>query len=143
MPARHRSRHRAVQILYQMDMRQLSPQTAIAAYYGGLYSEEHVEKPEHDAFMEDLVRGAASSTPEADQAIARHSAHWTIGRMPVVERNILRLAFYEIQSGQTPPPIVIDEALELTRRFAGQEAVPFVNGVLDAVRKDLEKVQNA
>jgi N utilization substance protein B len=57
--------------------------------------------------------------------------------MSAVDRNILRLGVYELLEGRTPPPVVIDEALEIARRFSGEEAVHFINGVLDAIRKDL------
>jgi N utilization substance protein B len=133
--SRHRSRYRAVQILYQMDMRNLSPEEAIRAYYDTLYSEEH-EEPQHpDEFMEQLVCGTESKRPEIDSRIELHSENWKLDRMPVVDRNLLRMAVFEILTGKTPAAIIIDEALELARRMSGDEAVKFVNGVLDAVRK--------
>lgn len=135
--SRHRSRHRAVQILYQCDVRGISPEEAVRNYYGGLYSEEADEKPGRDKFMEDLVDGTFERRPEIDAHIQQHSEHWRVERMPAVDRNILRLAVYELLNGKLPPPVVIDEALELARRFSGQESVAFMNGVLDAVRKNL------
>ena len=135
--SRHRSRHRAVQILYQCDVRGISPEEAVRNYYGGLYSEEAEEKPGRDKFMEDLVDGTFERRPEIDAHIQQHSEHWRVERMPAVDRNILRLAVYELLNGKLPPPVVIDEALELARRFSGQESVAFMNGVLDAVRKNL------
>lgn len=138
MSARRTSRHRAVQVLYQCDMRSLPADEAIAAFYGGLYSEENEEKPEKDPFMEALVHGAIDDKISIDERIARYSERWRIERMPAVDRNILRMAIFEMTSGQTPAPIVIDEAIELARKFSGNESVPFVNGVLDAARKELE-----
>ena len=135
--SRHRSRHRAVQILYQCDVRGISPEEAVRNYYGGLYSEEADEKPGRDKFMEDLVDGTYDRRPEIDAHIQQHSEHWRVERMPAVDRNILRLAVYELLNAKLPPPVVIDEALELARRFSGQESVAFMNGVLDAVRKNL------
>jgi N utilization substance protein B len=73
-----------------------------------------------------------------DQAIAGHSEHWRLERMPVVDRNILRLAVYEMKTVGTPAPVVIDEALELARRFSSDESVAFINGVLDAVKRASE-----
>jgi len=125
-----------VQILYQVDMRDLSPEDAITAYYDTLYSEEHEERPERDEFMEELVAGACTKRTEIDGQIEKHSANWKIDRMPAVDRNLLRLAVYELMNG-TAPAIVIDEAVELAKRLSGEEAMPFVNGVLDAVSKDL------
>jgi len=135
--SRHRSRHRAVQILYQCDVRGIAPEEAVRNYYGGLYSEEAEEKPGRDKFMEDLVDGTFERRPEIDAYIEQHSEHWRVERMPAVDRNILRLAVFELLSGSLPAPVVIDEALELARRFSGQESVAFMNGVLDAIRKKL------
>jgi N utilization substance protein B len=133
--SRHRSRYRAVQILYQMDMRKQSPDEAIRGWYDTLYSEEHEETPEHDEFMEALVRGTDAQRHSIDEQIEKHSENWKLERMPIVDRNLLRVAVYEMLSGQTPPPVVIDEAIELARRLSGDEAISFVNGVLDAVHK--------
>lgn len=135
--SRHRSRHRAVQILYQCDVRGIAPEEAVRNYYGGLYSEEAEDKPGRDKFMEDLVDGTFNRRPEIDAYIEQHSEHWRVERMPAVDRNILRLAIFELLSGKLPAPIVIDEALELARRFSGPESVAFMNGVLDAIRKKL------
>ena len=135
--SRHRSRYRAVQILYQVDMRGLAPEEAIRGYYDTLYSEEHEEPLRPDGFMEELVYGTVSRRGEIDALIDRHSANWKIERMPVVDRNLLRCAVYEFISGSTAAPIVIDEAIQLARRLAGDESVSFVNGVLDAVHRSL------
>ena len=139
MSSRRTSRHRAVQVLYQCDMRSLDPEHAISAFYGGLYSEENQERPERDAFMETLVHGAMRARAEIDERIAKYSERWRIERMPAVDRNVLRMAVFEMMEAQTPPAIVIDEAIELARRFSGEESVPFINGVLDSIRKELEK----
>ena len=138
MSSRRTSRHRAVQVLYQCDMRALPPDQAISAFYGGLYSEENEAPPEKDPFMEALVHGALRAKPDIDERISKYSERWRLERMPAVDRNILRMAIYEMMQGQTPTPVVIDEAIELARRFSGEESAPFVNGVLDSVRKDLE-----
>ena len=135
--SRHRSRHRAVQILYQCDVRGIAPEEAARNYYDGLYSEETDEAPERDKFMEELVDGTFDRRPEIDQYIEQHSEHWRVERMPAVDRNILRLAIYELLKAELPAPVVIDEALELARRFSGKESVAFMNGVLDAIRKKL------
>lgn len=137
MASRRRSRHRAIQILYQCDIRKLGVDEALAGFYESLYSEENEKKPPRDGFMEELVRGTVEKTPDIDTRLSAHSDNWRLERMPAVDRNVLRLAIYELMSGKTPPPVVIDEALDLTRKFAGAESVAFVNGVLDAVRKDL------
>jgi N utilization substance protein B len=86
--------------------------------------------------METLVRGALEHAGDIDRRITDKSANWRIERMPAVDRNILRLAVYEMSELKTPAPIVIDEALELARQFSGDESVSFINGVLDAVHKE-------
>ena len=99
--------------------------------------EEPPEQPGRDEFMEELARGASEMAPDIDHRIAAKSAHWKLERMPVVDRNILRLGIYEMSRRETPAAVVIDEALELARQFSGEESVAFINGVLDAVHKEL------
>ncbi len=136
MPSRRRSRQRALQILYSFDARRQPVEEAINQYYDTLYSEENETRPEQDRFMEELVKGTLAETAVIDQRIARHSEHWRVERMPAVDRNILRMAIYEMTGGLTPAPVVINEALELARRCSGDESVPFINGVLDAIRRE-------
>jgi transcription antitermination protein NusB len=152
MAARHRSRQRALQVLYQWDMTKRPVDEAIRAFYDTLHAdqtaEEKVEEePEpdggtdteggRDEFMEELARGASEMASDIDHRITEKSAHWKIERMPVVDRNILRLGIYEMSRQETPAAVVIDEALELARQFSGEESVAFINGVLDAVHKEL------
>ncbi len=139
MPARHQSRRRALQVLYQWDMRQplLSLDDAMRAYYSSLYSEDQEERPPWDEFMEKIARGTLEHIEELDALLDRHSQNWRVARMSYVDRNILRLAAYEMIHTDTPGPVVIDEALELARRFSSDESVAFVNGVLDALRRQI------
>jgi|SRR5258708_3364054 N utilization substance protein B len=141
MPSRHRSRQRALQVLYQWDIRKQPVRDALDSFYDSLYTSEDETSdsvsPPRDPFMEKLVRDCVDRTGEIDHKITENSAHWRLERMPVVDRNILRLAVCEMMQMETPAPVVIDEALELARRFSGEESVPFINGVLDAVRKQL------
>jgi N utilization substance protein B len=137
MPARHRSRQRALQVLFLWDVRRQPIAEAISSFYETLASEE--EDPERaapDEFMETLVRGASERSSDIDRRIMEKSEHWRLERMPAVDRNILRLAVYEMMDLATPAPVVIDEALELARQFSGDESVSFINGVLDAVHRD-------
>ena len=86
-------------------------------------------------------RCVTSTTPrvaEIDRRLTQHAEHWRIERMPAVDRNVLRLAIYEMMSMDTPPPVAIDEAIELARRFSGEESVQFINGVLDAAKREIE-----
>jgi transcription antitermination protein NusB len=151
MAARHRSRQRALQVLYQWDMTKRPMEETIHAFYDTLRAEgapEAAEEPDdqnqpsddppsdgRDPFMEELVNGASAMAPAIDLRISEKSAHWKLERMPIVDRNILRLAIYEMSRQDTPAAVVIDEALELARQFSGDESVSFINGVLDAVHR--------
>jgi transcription antitermination protein NusB len=154
MAARHRSRQRALQVLYQWDMTKRPVDEAIRAFYDTLDADKIAEEPMEekdddepeeegsaapgrDPFMEELARGASEMAPDIDHRIAEKSAHWKIERMPIVDRNILRLGIYEMSRHETPAAVVIDEALELARQFSGEESVAFINGVLDAVHKEI------
>jgi|SRR5580658_3202113 N utilization substance protein B len=155
MAARHRSRQRALQVLYQWDMTKRPVDEAIRAFYDTLDADkisaesmagvepmeeaddEEPSTPGRDEFMEELAKGASEMAADIDQRIAGKSAHWKLERMPVVDRNILRLGIYEMSRQDTPAAVVIDEALELARQFSGEESVAFINGVLDAVHKDM------
>ncbi len=139
MAARHRSRQRALQVLYQWDVTKQPVDRAISSFYETLYSgeDEAQRKPDPDPFMEELARGTSQEAGEIDQRISDKAAHWKLDRMPAVDRNILRMAIYEMSKRSTPAVVVIDEALELARQFSGDESVSFINGVLDAVHKDL------
>ncbi len=134
MPSRRRSRQRALQILFLWDARRQPVEDALSAYYETLYSEE---RPERDAFVDNLVRGTVEHVAQVDEQIAKHAEHWRMERMPLVDRNILRLAVYEMQHVGTPAAVAIDEALELARRFSNEESVQFINGVLDAVHREI------
>jgi N utilization substance protein B len=132
MPARRRSRQRALQILFLWDARRQPLDEAIDSYFDTLYAEEHFER---DDFAVSLLEGAIAHIEEVDGLITRHAEHWRMERMPAVDRNILRLGVYELLHGPTPAAVTIDEALELTRKFSGEESVQFVNGVLDAIHR--------
>ena len=137
--SRHRSRQRAVQVLFQADVRQIPPEEAIRNYYDTLYSEENEERPDQDVFMEELVYGAIAHREELDGRIAKYSENWRIERMPAVDRNILRLAAFELKEGKLPAAVVIDEAVTIAKRFSAEESVAFMNAVLDAIRKEAEE----
>ena len=129
-------------MLYLWDQSGETPDRVIDGYWGSLVSEETpgeapARRPVTDEFANQLLRGAVQRSAEADALIRVHAEHWRLERMPAVDRNILRLAVFELLEGQTPAPVVIDEALEIARRFSGEESVQFINGVLDAVRKAL------
>lgn len=136
MPSRRRSRQRALQILFAWDSRRQPLDEVIDGYYDTLFSEE---KPERDPFAADLVKGTVEHLAELDSQITRHAEHWRMERMPAVDRNILRLAVFEMTHGGTPAAVSIDEALELARKYSGEDSVQFVNGVLDAIHRETAK----
>lgn len=135
MAARHLSRQRALQVLYQWDLSKQPVEQAISAFYDTLYSEENERKPGRDSFMEELAKGTSEMASDIDSRISAKSENWKLERMPIVDRNILRLAIYEMGRQEVPAAVVIDEALELARQFSGEESVSFINGILDAVHK--------
>jgi N utilization substance protein B len=122
-------------MLFAWDTRRQPVEEVIEGWYDTLYSEESRVRPERDPFTAELVKGAVEHAEDIDQRISRHAEHWRIERMPGVDRNILRMAVYEMVYGATPAAVAIDEAIELARRYSNEEAAQFVNGVLDAVRK--------
>ncbi len=125
-----------MQVLFQADIRQQAADVSIRSFYDSpLQLEDSEETPGQDLFMEQLVQGAMAGRTEIDALISGHSEHWRLERMPVVDRNILRMSVFEMTSVGTPSPVVIDEALELARRFSSEESVAFINGVLDAIVK--------
>jgi N utilization substance protein B len=138
MPSRHRARERSLQILFQWDARKEPIENAIASFYDTLYSEQNETQPAPDEFVEKLVRGVVENITEIDRRLAQHAEHWRIERMPAVDRNVLRLAIFEMMALDTPPPVAIDEAIELARRFSGEESVQFINGVLDAAKREID-----
>jgi N utilization substance protein B len=94
--------------------------------------------PDVRGFAEDLFRIANSSQERIDELIAEHSRHWRLERMPAVDRNLLRMAIAEmIGFRETPFPIVINEALEIARRYSALESINFLNGMLDAIARAL------
>ena len=126
-------------MLFEWDLRRTSLDEISRNYYGSLLiSEDSLSKPRPDEFANNLLRGVTGEIAGIDELITRHAENWRLERMPAVDRNVLRIAVYEMLRTETPAVVVIDEALELARRFAGEESVQFVNGVLDAVRRELD-----
>jgi N utilization substance protein B len=149
MPARRKSRQKALQVLFLWDLGKMPISAAIEMYYselfGAEFEEETGEEPPpapRDAFLDALARGTVQNLETLDRLIAQRAERWRLDRMPVVDRNILRIAIYEMKYEGTPPAVVIDEALELAKRYSEEEAVPFLNGVLDAVRRLMESEES-
>ncbi len=136
---RHRGREAALRMLYQADLSGDPVEEVISAFFAGDLAEDLGDlSPEARAFAERLVRGAWRRRDEIDGLIARGSAHWRIERMAAVDRNVLRLALYELlEEPATPAAVILDEAVELAKRYGGEESGAFVNGVADGIRRRL------
>ena len=145
---RRRARESALQMLYQSEVGRMGPQEAIAAFWRivpedgsvAATSDEIGAEVDDDlrAFANDLVRETLARVEAIDQLLVAHAHNWRLERMAVIDRLVLRLAVCELLTHpETPPKVIINEALELARRFSADESVAFVNGVLDAVRKAL------
>ena len=137
MPSRHRSRERALQMIYQWDQSKAPTDTIISAFWGGLSGDEPGVPTEPDPFANSLLVGVVQQAEKIDELIKAHAQNWRLERMPAIDRSILRLAIYEMMREPSLGPVVINEALEIGRRFS-EDSGPFLNGVLDAVRRSLE-----
>lgn len=136
---RRRAREAALQMLYQVEVGRASAHEAIDSYWP--VHDSHAEVSEAmRQFANTLVRGTLERLAEIDAIITAHAQNWRIERMVVIDRIVLRLSVYELLAeADTPARVVINEGIELARSFSGEEAVPFVNGILDAARKDLKR----
>lgn len=136
---RRRAREAALQMLYQTEVGRAAAHEAIATYWPAHDAEREIAENLRE-FANALVRGTIERGQEIDAILAAHATNWRIERMAVIDRLVLRLAVYELLAEPaTPPRVVINEALELARAYSGEEAVAFVNGVLDAVRKTVRE----
>jgi transcription antitermination protein NusB len=136
MGTRRKSRELTMQMLFQGDLGKQNPEEVRKLFWA---SRDDVDQ-ETRGFAEDLYRVASSRQAEVDSLIERHSQNWRLERMPVVDRNLLRAAIAEMLAyPNTPAPIIINESLEVARRYAAPESIHFLNGVLDAVARDLLK----
>lgn len=136
---RRRSREAALQMLYQWEVGRGSPDEAVGSYWSSRDRDAPLAE-EHRDFANRLVHGTIERLAEIDRLLAARAQNWRLDRMAVLDRLILRLAAYElVAEPDTPARVVINEAIELARTFSGEEAVGFVNGILDAVRKDLRR----
>jgi len=128
-----KARVRALQLLYAWDLSGRPPLDAVVGRVEEMYGGEAGEC----ARGADLAAKAIAGLPDFDRRVARAAEHWRLERVGAIERNVLRLALAELVEGATPPRVVVDEAIKLAQWFAGAKAPAFVNGVLDAVARDL------
>jgi transcription antitermination protein NusB len=127
-------------MLYLWEVGRADPADVLDAYWQLEWTERGEAGEPVRAFAEELFSGTVSRLAEIDPLISESAEHWRLSRMAVVDRLILRLAVYELlYSPQTPAAVIINEALELARTFSEDEAVRFVNGILDRVRRKVRK----
>jgi N utilization substance protein B len=138
MGTRRKSRELALQMLFQADMGRQQADDVRHTFWNERSS---VEAEVRD-FADDLFRVASDRTAEIDGLIERHAEHWRMDRMAAVDRNVLRAAVAELLGfPSTPRAVIINEALEIARKFSSPESVQFINGVLDSVGRELEKAK--
>jgi transcription antitermination protein NusB len=136
MGTRRKSRELALQMLFQADMGKQNQDEVRRSFW----RERGEVERETRGFADDLFSVASDRAAEIDGMIERHAEHWRMDRMAAVDRNILRLGVAEFLGyPNTPRPVVINEALEIARRFSAPESVQFINGVLDSVARELEQ----
>jgi transcription antitermination factor NusB len=134
MGRRRKAREVALQFLYQLDQHgEIDPTAHEAEFWA-----RHPVDEDTRAFASALVHGTARRHAEVDKLIAQYTEHWDLDRMAVVDRNILRLAVFELlDHPAVPPKVAINEAIEISKKFGTGESSRFINGILDRVHKEL------
>ncbi|MGK5081736.1 transcription antitermination factor NusB [Bdellovibrionota bacterium FG-1] len=141
-PSRHQARETALQILYRYDsgstVKTLLTPTTILEEINKHFDHFRVAD-ELRGFTAELVAGTLRELPTLDALLEKHAANWKISRMSSIDRNLLRMATFELQNfPDTPPSVVIDEAIELAKQFGSADSPSFVNGILDAIKNGLK-----
>lgn len=137
MGARRKARETALQMLYQSEVGGQPAHEVVSLYWQG---QAQAVAPEVRSFAELLFLGAVELRSCLDAALACVSEHWKVQRMAAVDRNVLRLGLYEMLFvSETPRIVVIDEAIEIARKFGSEDSGQFVNGVLDELRRRIEQ----
>jgi N utilization substance protein B len=134
MGTRRKSRELVMQMLFQGDLGKQTPEEVESLFWE---SRDDVDE-ETRGFADDLYRIATAREDEVDALIVKHAKNWRMERMPVVDRNLLRAGVAELLGyPKTPAAVVINETLEVAKRYAAPDSMPFLNGVLDAVAQEL------
>lgn len=139
MGSRRKARECALQMLFAADVAGAAPEEVVRTYWAQL-GEAETENAARE-FASRLAAGTLAHLDALDERIRSRAEHWRIPRMAIVDRNILRLAVYEFLYEPTPRTVAINEALEIARRFSTYEATQFINGILDAIKRDLDEQQ--
>jgi transcription antitermination protein NusB len=140
MGTRRKARECALQMLFAADMAKTAEPRLSRDYWREL-GEPDLDEPTRE-FATALAAGSLKQVDAVDERIRSRAEHWRIERMAIVDRNILRLAVYEFLFEETPHTVVINEALEIARRFSTFEATQFINGILDGIKHDLDKAKD-
>jgi N utilization substance protein B len=138
---RHKAREAALQMLFAADLYKVDSERLTKEYWSEL-GDTAVDMKTRE-FADKLVCGTLNELGTLDERIRTRAEHWRIERMAIVDRNVLRLAVYEFLFEDTPDTVVINEALEIARRFSTYEATQFINGILDAIKHDLEEAKGS
>jgi transcription antitermination protein NusB len=133
MSLRTKSREFAMQMLFQWDMSQQDPPKLAAKFWKSAKAADNTR-----AFANHLFEGAAKEATALDEIIAKHAENWRFDRLAAIDRAILRLAIHELRGKETPHKVVLNEAVELAKKFSNEDSSAFVNGILDAVNKSLQ-----
>lgn len=139
MGSRRKARECALQMLFAADVAEMPATDVVRSYWAEL-GEADLDETARE-FATRLAAGTLQNLELLDDRIRSRAEHWRISRMAVVDRNILRLAVYEFLYEPTPRTVAINEALEIARRFSTYEATQFINGILDAIKRDLDEQQ--
>lgn len=138
MPARRKGRELAVQMLYQWDIGRQPVEIVLESFWQLTEGSEASQ-----GYTRRLVMGTLEHLDAIDRLISSHADNWRLERIAAVDRNIMRLAIFEFLHEDTPKKVVINEALEVAKKFSTADAVQFINGILDAVKLTLETTKEA
>ena len=138
MGTRRKSRELALQALYQLDVTKQDPSQVLAQFQKPSSPDE-----EKDEFLEELVLGVLSHLQEIDRLIERFSENWRLDRMSIIDRNILRMAIFELLYCKgIPPKVALNEAIELGKEYGSEDSGSFINGILDRIQKEGIKISS-
>jgi N utilization substance protein B len=138
MGKRRKARESTLQILFQLEFDDAKPENVIHSFWKNKKATKEIK--EHSRW---LVEGITSHIESIDRLIQSVSANWRIPRMAIVDRNVLRIAVFELLHGEDlAPAIVINEAIEIAKKYSSDEGATFVNGILDAIRKEIQEKKN-
>ncbi len=134
MGNRRKSREAALQILYKIDLSKMEAREAMRIFW-----QQHPAGDDVEDFANQIVDGVIRNRPEIDKLIEDHATHWKLSRMACVDRNILRMAVYELMyCHDIPNSVTLNEAIEVAKKFGTEESGAFINGVLDHISKELK-----